>query len=50
MLSQKLVASQLAQADVSQVQTLWCDFYGEGNENGNSTPEVESFEVQCARF
>lgn len=49
-LSKHLVASQLEKANVSQIQTLKCDFCGEGHANGNCTPEVESAETQYANF
>lgn len=48
--SRKLATTQLAIANVSQIQTVGCDFYGEGHVNGNFTIKVESFEAQYANF
>lgn len=44
-LSKQLVASQLDQENLIDIQTLRCDFYGEGHENGNCIPKVESVEA-----
>lgn len=49
-LSKYLVATQLDQANISQIQTLRCEFYGEGHSNGNCTLEVESSEIHHANF
>lgn len=49
-LSKQLVATQLAQINVSQIHTLHCDFCGEGHANGNCTLEVKSAKVQYANF
>lgn len=49
-LTKHLVASQLAQANASQIQVLCCDFYGGEHVNGNCTIEVKSTEVQYTNF
>lgn len=49
-ISKQLDASQLAQANVSQLQTPKCDFYDKAHTNKNCTPEVESVEAQYAKF
>lgn len=49
-LTKQLVATQLAQANVSQIQILHCDFNGGKPANGKCTIEVESVEVQYANF
>lgn len=39
LLNEKLAESSLGKANVSQVQALRCDFYGEGHENGRFSLE-----------
>lgn len=41
-LTKQLVSSQLTQGNVSQIQTLKCDFCGCEHSNGNCVPNVES--------
>lgn len=50
LLNKKLSESSLSQANVSQVQALKCDFYGEGHGNGMCSLEGSSEEAQFVNF
>lgn len=49
-ISKQLLASTLVSTNVSQVQTLRRDFYGEGHENEYDVPKRASVEAQYENF
>ena len=49
-LTKQLVASQLTQTNVSQIQILGCDFCGGEHLNGNCVPNMENAKVQYTNF
>lgn len=50
LLNKKLARSSLSKANMSQVQTLQCDFFGKGHENGRFSLKGSSEEAKFANF
>lgn len=44
-ISKQLIATTILQANVSQIHTLWCDFYGQWHANGYCV--IEGYIEDC---